>query len=117
MKSIVLILFLSVVNLNAMSYWQALSQLESGDNDKAIGQHFEVSRYQILREYWPPGLDWENPQVALYVARDIIMKERVDRFVLHNNHQPTAREWVRLWHGREDRGYEDRFINLLNRKP
>lgn len=98
-----------------MSYWQALSQIESGDNDKAIGQHFEVSRYQILREYWPPGLDWENPQVALRVAQDI-MHERCQRFYVRHNRQPTAREWVRLWHGRPDADYEQRFLNLLTVK-
>src|SRR6266567_952502 len=50
----------------AMDRWSALSQIESGDNDKAVGRLGEISRYQILPDVWSAfatdKANWENPR-------------------------------------------------------
>lgn len=60
---------------------QALSQVESGDNDKAKGKYGEVSRYQILPRVWGRysyaplhyAIDIKiSSTVAYDIARDII---------------------------------------------
>ena len=71
-------LLLSVVGLclasSALDRWAALSQIESGDNDKAVGRMGEISRYQILPDVWaafaPDTANWENSQDALAVAKE-----------------------------------------------
>jgi hypothetical protein len=51
-----ILLSLSVVaSASAMDRWSALSMIESGDDDRAVGPGGEVSRFQIRRELWPGG--------------------------------------------------------------
>lgn len=85
----------SAVPAFAMDRWQALSMLESGNNDRAIGSVGEVSRYQIRPELWPGG-NPQNPQVALTVAQRT-MQERLNRFVRQHKRQPTDFEFYVLW--------------------
>ena len=47
----------------AMDRWEALSMIESGNNDRAIGSVGEVSRFQIRPELWPGG-NPQNPQTG-----------------------------------------------------
>jgi hypothetical protein len=79
----------------AMDRWEALSMIESGNNDRAIGAVGEVSRYQIRPELWPGG-NPQNPQVALSVAQKT-MQERLNRFVRRHKRQPTDFEFYILW--------------------
>jgi hypothetical protein len=79
----------------AMDRWEALSMLESGNNDRAIGSVGEVSRYQIRPELWPGG-NPQNPQVALSAAQKT-MQSRLNRFVRRHNRQPTDFEFYVLW--------------------
>jgi hypothetical protein len=103
----------------AMDRWEALSMLESGNNDRAIGSVGEVSRYQIRPEYWPGG-NPQNPQVALTVAQKT-MQTRLNRFVHRHNRQPTDFEFYVLWNapwqtGRPSaivRERAQRFANLV----
>jgi hypothetical protein len=79
----------------ALDRWAALSMLESGDNDRAIGPAGEVSRFQIRRELWPGG----NPasaQAALTVAEEIMLP-RLERFQQAHNRAPTDFEFYVLW--------------------
>src|ERR1035441_2322952 len=48
-------LFLLANGSPAMDRWSALSMIESGDDDLAVGPGGEVSRFQIRRELWPGG--------------------------------------------------------------
>lgn len=41
---------------------RAISQIESGDNDKAKGRHGELSRYQIKRSVWKQHFPNEKDQ-------------------------------------------------------
>ena len=38
-----------------MDRLSALSQIESGDNDRAVGKAGEISRYQVLKNEWRMG--------------------------------------------------------------
>ena len=92
-----LVLFLSLFSLpvSAMDRWAALSLLESGDNDRAIGLAGEISRFQIRRELWPGG----NPRdagVALSAARRI-MRSRLGAFKVAHNREATDFEFYVLW--------------------
>jgi hypothetical protein len=103
----------------AMDRWEALSMIESGNNDRAVGAVGEVSRYQIRPEYWPGG-NPQNPQVALTVAQKT-MQTRLNRFVHRHNRQPTDFEFYVLWNapwqtGRPSaivRERAQRFANLV----
>ena len=83
-----------------MDRWSALSQIESGDNDRAIGRAGEVSRYQILPEVWGRFADrnakWENSKEALGVAKEA-MQERCDGVERSNQRPPTDFEFYVLW--------------------
>jgi hypothetical protein len=97
-------LLLSVVSLclssSALDRWAALSQIESGDNDKAIGKMGEISRYQILPDVWaafaPENANCENPKDALTVAKEA-MKKRCADFERTHHRVPTDFEFYVLW--------------------
>jgi hypothetical protein len=80
---------------SAMDRWNALSMIESGNNDRAIGLVGEVSRYQIRPELWPGGNPL-NPQQALDAAQKT-MSPRLDRFQRKHKRQPTDFEFYVLW--------------------
>lgn len=110
----------------AMDRWGALSQIESGDNDKAIGRLGEISRYQILPNVWdsyaPEKANWENPKDALKVAKEA-MKKRCADFEQSFHRAPTDFEFYVLWNApaqveRPSRVVSDRakrFCNLLEK--
>jgi len=83
-----------------MDRWSALSQIESGDNDKAVGRMGEISRYQILPNVWdsfaPEKANWENPKEALHVAKEA-MKKRCADFERTFHRAPTDFEFYVLW--------------------
>jgi hypothetical protein len=84
----------------AMDRWAALSQIESGDNDLALGAQGEVSRYQVKPELWKryahADADWKKPEDALAVAQQM-MKERCAAFEKLVHRQPTDFEFYVLW--------------------
>jgi hypothetical protein len=84
----------------AMDRWAALSQIESGDNDKAIGKKGEISRYQILPDIWTAfaaeDANWENPKDALVVAKEA-MKKRCADFEQTFHRAPNDFEFYVLW--------------------
>jgi len=88
------------LKVQAMDRWAALSQLETRDNDNAVGTAGEVSRYQIKPKLWrryaPSDANWKNPVEALAAAREL-MKERCTRFESVFNRPPTDFEFYVLW--------------------
>jgi hypothetical protein len=78
-----------------MDRWAALSMIESGDDDHAIGPGGEISRFQIGRKLWPGG-DPQNPQVALAVAQEI-MRPRLAGFQQSHKREATDFEFYVLW--------------------
>ena len=86
--------------LLAADRWSALSQIESGDNDQAVGAAGEISRYQIKPEVWhryaSATADWTNSDHALSVARRA-MEERCAAFERKLHRPPTDSEFYVLW--------------------
>jgi hypothetical protein len=111
----------------AMERWAALSQIESGDDDSAVGPAGEVSRYQIKPEVWrqhPSATqDWENPEHALAVAQQT-MKERCAAFEQQFKRPPNDTEFYILWNApgqierpsKAVRDRAERFCNLLGKQ-
>ena len=106
----------------AMDRWAALSMLESGNDDSAIGSRGEISRYQIRPYLWPGG-NPHNAGLALGVAQKI-MKSRIARFEqTHNNRAPTDFEFYVLWNAPQEVNHPcravakraERFANLVQR--
>ena len=79
----------------AMDRWEALSMIESGNNDRAVGAVGEVSRYQIRPELWPGGNPL-NPKEALTAAQKTMIP-RLTRFERSHKRQPTDFEFYVLW--------------------
>lgn len=111
--------------LQALDRWSALSQIESGDDDHAVGAAGEISRYQIKPELWrryaPADSDYTNPGIALSVARQV-MQERGMTFERTVHRPPTDLEFYILWNapaqtqcpGKAVLGRAERFRNLVN---
>ena len=109
-----------------MDRWAALSQIESGDNDKAVGKRGEISRYQILPDVWSAfareNANWEDPKDALTVAKDA-MKKRCADFEQTFHRAPTDFEFYVLWNapaqierpGTAVKERAKRFCNLLSK--
>jgi hypothetical protein len=109
-----------------MDRWAALSQIESADNDKAVGKKGEISRYQILPDVWAAfaaeNADWENPKDALAVAK-VAMKKRCAEFEQTFHRAPTDFEFYVLWNapaqierpGNVVSERAKRFCNLLGK--
>jgi hypothetical protein len=88
------------LKVQAMDRWAALSQIETRDNDCAVGTAGEISRYQIKprlwRRYARSDADWKNPVHALETAQEL-MKERCAGFERAFNRPPTDFEFYVLW--------------------
>jgi hypothetical protein len=110
--------------LEAMDRWTALSQIESGDDDRALGSAGEISRYQIKPEVWrryaPATADWTKPADALLVAREA-MQDRCAAFERSAHRPPTDFEFYILWNapaqiqhpGKAVSSRAERFCNLI----
>ena len=73
MKYVLLAFFLGGVMIAqaGLSRLEALSMIETADNDKTIGSAGEVSRYQIMPRTWKQytqSEDYQNPAVSGWVA-------------------------------------------------
>jgi hypothetical protein len=110
-----------VCSARAMDRWAALSMIESGDDDSAIGSLGEVSRFQIRPYLWPGGNPL-NAGVALDAAQKI-MRPRVARFEHTHNRVPTNFEFYVLWNAPQEVDHPcravakraQRFANLVQR--
>ena len=113
MKSIILAIHLA-----------ALSQIESGDNDNAVGKAGEITRYQVLPEVLHQNgfgtADVDGHKSAAVVAK-AIWEKRVDQFIKAHSRQPSDAELYLLWHRparvmkptRKELARAERFANLL----
>jgi hypothetical protein len=110
-----------VFSASGMNRWKALSMLESGDNDYAVGRRGEISRFQIRTEYWPGG-NPHDASDALAVARQI-MHPRVEQFEQTHGRLPTNFEFYVLWNAPAEVDHPvscvaeraRRFANLVSR--
>lgn len=100
MKKLVLLLVLSVPMFSfGMDRLSALSMLETGNNDRAIGRAGEVSRYQVLRREWKSvtnSADYTNSETARAVVLRI-MEKRTQAFEASFGRSPSHFEFYALW--------------------
>lgn len=83
-----------------MDRLEALSQIESHNNDHAIGPQKEVSRYQILPAFWEQAnVVWRptDPAIARIVV-NWIMEGRCREFQARYHRLPDDFEYYILWH-------------------
>ena len=112
-----------ILTAPAMDRWSALSMIESGDNDRAVGPGGEVSRFQIRRTLWPGG-DPQNSQLALGVAQEI-MRPRLAKFQQSHKRAATDFEFYVLWNAPWEADHPSavvterarRFANLVELVP
>jgi hypothetical protein len=110
-----------MIGASAMDRWEALSMIESGDDDRAIGSRGEVSRFQIRPELWPGG-NSQDARDALAAAHEI-MKSRLEGFTRSHKRPATDFEFYVLWNAPWEADHPSkavseralRFSNLLRR--
>ena len=112
------------ISLEAMDRWAALSQIESGDNDRAVGAAGEISRYQVRPDVWREhariNADCQKQEDALAVAQRL-MKQRSADFERTYHRPPNDFEFYVLWNApaqikqpsRAVRERAERFCNLV----
>jgi hypothetical protein len=93
-------LLLVPVGAAGMDRLSALSQIESHDNDHAIGPQREVSRYQILPAFWQEAnVTWRPTDAATArIVVNWIMQGRCDTFEARYHRTPDDFEYYILWH-------------------
>lgn len=82
-----------------MNFLEALSQVESGDNDHAVGAHGEISRYQMLPSTWAIYSDskaYSNAGVSMGVAINH-MNWLLTTYIKCTGRVPTNRELAVMW--------------------
>lgn len=98
MKTFVLLMFMSL-SAFGMDKFSALSMIESGDDDFAIGKAGEISRYQILKPIWQSvtnSANYTDSETAREVAAQI-MDKRVHTFQELFGRVPSDFEFYALW--------------------
>jgi hypothetical protein len=109
------------LNASAMDRWAALSMIESGDDDGAVGPGGEISRFQICPDLWPGG-DPQDAKISLAAAQDI-MHPRLDAFQKSHKRAATDFEFYVLWNAPWQADHPSkavterarRFANLVQR--
>ena len=86
---------LAATGARAMGRWAALSMIESGNNDGAVGSRGEISRFQIRPVFWPGGNPHDS-SAALAAAR-AIMRPRLAEFEKTHGRAPDDFEFYVLW--------------------
>lgn len=82
-----------------MDRMSALSMIESGDDDFAIGKAGEISRFQILKPVWQSvtnSANYTDSETARGVAEQIL-ESRVHVFQEIFSRKPTDFEFYALW--------------------
>lgn len=98
MKTLVLLLLMSA-SAFGMDRFSALSMIESGDDDFAIGKAGEISRYQILKPVWQSvtnSANYTDSETARVVASQILAA-RVQTFRDTFGRLPSDFEFYALW--------------------
>jgi hypothetical protein len=99
MKAIALLLVLLPACAFGMDRTAALSMLETGNNDHAVGSAGEISRYQVRKTEWRSVTNSPNYSDS-ETARKVmlhIMDKRVQAFKARFGHAPSDYEYYALW--------------------
>jgi hypothetical protein len=121
-----ILLSMVAVRLHALDRFDALSMIESGDNDRAHGPDGELSRYQfspgLIAEFQIDATRLDDPAYARQQAIKV-MNLRCSGFEHQFHRAPTDVEFYLLWHRpnhvEHPTGLEleraQRFANLVSR--
>lgn len=100
MSKVIVLLMLTAVSASAgYSKLEALSLIESGNNDAAVGSLGEVSRYQIRPYIWreySASRSWRDSRVSAQVAENHL-KNLEETFVRRAGRAPTDFDSYVLW--------------------
>jgi hypothetical protein len=99
MKAIALVLMLLPACAFGMDRTSALSMLETGNNDHAVGSAGEISRYQVRKLEWRSvtnSANYTDSETAKKVMLKI-MDKRIQAFKAHFGRSPTDFEFYALW--------------------
>jgi hypothetical protein len=99
MRKTIVLTLLSAASASGMSKLDALSMIESADNDSAVGQAGEVSRFQIKPHIWrqySPNPGYGNSALARVVARRFLADLEAD-FRRRARREPNDFDRYVLW--------------------
>ena len=99
MRKTIVLTLLSAASASGMSKLDALSMIESADNDLAVGQAGEVSRFQIKPHIWrhySPNPGYENSALARVIARRFMADLEAD-FRRRARREPNDFDRYVLW--------------------
>src|SRR5262245_11368056 len=99
MRKTIVLTLLGAASASGMSTLDALSMIESADNDLAVGQAGEVSRFQIKPHIWnnySPNPGYENSALARVVARQFLADLEKD-FKRRARREPNDFDRYVLW--------------------
>jgi hypothetical protein len=116
---ILFLLLLFSASASDMDRWGALAMLESGGNDRIVGQAGEISRYQIRRESWSGGNPLDAGAALANAQR--IMSRRLAAFERSHGRTPDDFEFYILWNAPAQINHPHpivaerarRFVNLV----
>ena len=98
-KIAVLILALLPVCGFGMDRLSALSMLETGNDDRAVGSAGEISRFQVKKAEWRTvtnSANYSDSETARKVMIQL-MDKRIHTFEEHFGRKPTDFEFYALW--------------------
>jgi len=84
---------------SGMDRLSALSNIETGNNDRMVGKQGEISRYQVLKAEWrsvTSSTNYRDPILAREVTLRLL-EQRVDRFKSRYGRNPNDFEFYALW--------------------
>ena len=91
-------LFIAMAN-GGFSRLEAISLIETADNDRMVGDKGEVSRYQIMPFVWKqysPSRNYHNPQQARRIAQQHLQSLE-DLFRRKTGRPPTEFDIYVMW--------------------
>ena len=82
------------------SWLKALSDVESGNNPRAVGRHGEGTKYQVHPKVWRLHSSIQMNKAGPNMVRGIVKEEwgrRINLFEIKHKRKPTPREGYILW--------------------
>ncbi len=102
MLKTLIILALSGMSAQAgLTKLEAISMIETGNNDRAVGRAGEISRYQIkpiVWHYYTDSSSYRDPRIAKWVAAQHL-QELETTFRSKTGREPTDFDRYVLWNG------------------